>query len=113
MRSVTTFNDGWLFEGEPVSLPHNAVDLPYAYFDERSYQRPLVAPFVEIRVGQVHRVVRQGDWFALEQPAVVERRHGTHGRTLFHGTQQSLDELTLEEEEDDERRQGGKHSADE
>ena len=40
MRSVTSFNGGWLFEGEPVSLPHNAVDLPFAYFDERRYQRP-------------------------------------------------------------------------
>ena len=41
MRSVTSFNDGWLFEGkEEVSLPHTAVELPFAYFDERSYQRP-------------------------------------------------------------------------
>ena len=41
MRSVTSFNDGWLFEGKPaVSLPHTAVELPFAYFDERSYQRP-------------------------------------------------------------------------
>src|SRR6185503_497690 len=41
MRSVTSFNDGWLFEGkQEVSLPHTAVELPFAYFDERSYQRP-------------------------------------------------------------------------
>jgi len=40
MRSVTSFNDGWLFEGKPITLPHNAQDLPFAYFDERSYQRP-------------------------------------------------------------------------
>ena len=40
MRSVTSFNDGWLFEGEAVTLPHNAVELPFAYFDERAYQRP-------------------------------------------------------------------------
>lgn len=40
MRSVTTFNDGWLFEGKAVTLPHNAVELPFAYFDERIYQRP-------------------------------------------------------------------------
>ena len=40
MRSVTSFNDGWLFEGKPVTLPHNAVELPFAYFDERAYQRP-------------------------------------------------------------------------
>src|SRR3569833_1563359 len=40
MRSVTSFNDGWLFEGKAVTLPHNAVELPFAYFDERAYQRP-------------------------------------------------------------------------
>ncbi len=40
MRSVTSFNDGWLFEdGVPVSLPHTAVELPFSYFDERCYQR--------------------------------------------------------------------------
>ena len=41
MRSVTSFNDGWLFEGKtPVTLPHNAVELPFSYFDETAYQRP-------------------------------------------------------------------------
>lgn len=53
MRSVFPFNDAWVFregfsagtagglgEGEPVTLPHNAVELPYNYFDERAYQRP-------------------------------------------------------------------------
>ena len=39
MRSVTSFNDGWLFEGQAVSLPHTAVELPFSYFDEKSYQR--------------------------------------------------------------------------
>ncbi|RYE88563.1 MAG: glycoside hydrolase family 2 protein, partial [Hyphomicrobiales bacterium] len=40
MRSVTSFNDGWLFEnGEAVTLPHTAVELPFSYFDERDYQR--------------------------------------------------------------------------
>ena len=40
MRSVTSFNDGWLFEGKTtVTLPHTAVELPFSYFDERSYQR--------------------------------------------------------------------------
>ena len=52
MRSVERFNDDWLFsdgfdeaeagallDGVPVSLPHNAVDLPLNYFDETSYQR--------------------------------------------------------------------------
>lgn len=39
MRVVTSFNDNWLFEGrETVRLPHNAVDLPFNYFDERCYQ---------------------------------------------------------------------------
>ena len=40
MRSVTSFNDGWRFEGKtPVVLPHTAVELPFSYFDETSYQR--------------------------------------------------------------------------
>lgn len=40
MRSVTSFNDGWVFEnGEAVTLPHTAVELPFSYFDERDYQR--------------------------------------------------------------------------
>src|SRR6187399_137096 len=40
MRSVTSFNDGWLFEdGEAVTLPHTAVELPFSYFDETRYQR--------------------------------------------------------------------------
>ena len=41
MRSVTSFNQGWVFEnGQAVTLPHTAVELPFSYFDERSYQRP-------------------------------------------------------------------------
>ena len=45
-------NDGWVFHdgfsealtrapapGADVTLPHNAVDLPLSYFDEKSYQR--------------------------------------------------------------------------
>jgi beta-galactosidase len=37
------FNDDWIFEGrDNVRLPHNAVDLPFSYFDERVYQRPFV-----------------------------------------------------------------------
>ncbi|WVT76859.1 glycoside hydrolase family 2 TIM barrel-domain containing protein (plasmid) [Sinorhizobium chiapasense] len=52
MRSVTSFNDTWVFSegfaatqtgrlqtGKPISLPHNAVELPFNYFDEASYQR--------------------------------------------------------------------------
>ena len=52
MRSVVSFNEGWSFhEGfgqrllesfdaaKSVSLPHTAVELPFNYFDERSYQR--------------------------------------------------------------------------
>jgi beta-galactosidase len=41
MRSVTAFNDGWLFEGkEQVTLPHTAVELPFSYFDESAYWQP-------------------------------------------------------------------------
>ncbi|WP_137129033.1 glycoside hydrolase family 2 TIM barrel-domain containing protein [Rhizobium sp. FY34] len=52
MRRTDLFNDGWTFAqgfteaakttvmtGESVRLPHNAVDLPFNYFDETCYQR--------------------------------------------------------------------------
>lgn len=51
MRRTDLFNDGWIFAqgfteaakttvmtGESVRLPHNAVDLPFNYFDETCYQ---------------------------------------------------------------------------
>lgn len=53
MRSVLSFNEAWSFHegfGQPlldafdgsniVALPHTAVELPFSYFDERSYQHP-------------------------------------------------------------------------
>ena len=52
MRSVVNFNEGWYFSegtvearalvpgGHFVDLPHNAVELPFNYFDEATYQRP-------------------------------------------------------------------------
>lgn len=52
MRSVVAFNESWTFhegfssenagrrqEGQRVTLPHTAVELPFNYFDEKSYQR--------------------------------------------------------------------------
>lgn len=52
MRSVVSYNEGWSFHegfaehlletfdaGSAVSLPHTAVELPFNYFDETSYQR--------------------------------------------------------------------------
>lgn len=52
MRLVTSFNADWIFcdrfdsnmvgvmqSGKPIGLPHNAVDLPLNYFDERVYQK--------------------------------------------------------------------------
>jgi beta-galactosidase len=52
MRTQTRLNDGWTFHadftpamtssaqpGESVRLPHNALDLPMNYFDERGYQK--------------------------------------------------------------------------
>lgn len=52
MRSVSSCNAGWIFhvgfdegllgalrQGRVVRLPHNAVDLPFSYFDETAYQR--------------------------------------------------------------------------
>ncbi len=53
MRSLEKFNTGWIFtegfdeswtgalqEGAAVTLPHTAVELPFNYFDENSYQKP-------------------------------------------------------------------------
>lgn len=40
MRQETLFNDNWLFEGrDEIRLPHTAVETPFSYFDEKSYQR--------------------------------------------------------------------------
>ena len=40
MAVLMDFNEGWLFERrDTVRLPHNAIELPFAYFDETSYQR--------------------------------------------------------------------------
>ncbi|MEK1930087.1 MAG: sugar-binding domain-containing protein, partial [Pararhizobium sp.] len=52
MRTLASFNDAWIFhegfspdlagtlrDGQAVSLPHNAVELPFNYFDETCYQR--------------------------------------------------------------------------
>ena len=52
VASVASFNEGWAFaclteagrpngrgDGERVTLPHTAVELPYDYFDETAYQR--------------------------------------------------------------------------
>jgi beta-galactosidase len=52
MRTLIDFNAGWVFHegfdgdltttlapGKPAHLPHNAVELPFSYFDETSYQR--------------------------------------------------------------------------
>ena len=53
MRRYETFNGNWIFahgfdaastkvlqSGETVRLPHTAIELPYNYFDETSYQKP-------------------------------------------------------------------------
>ena len=43
MAILIDFDDNWLFEGrEKVRLPHNAVELPFSYFDETSYQRKFI-----------------------------------------------------------------------
>lgn len=40
MRDLISFNSDWLFDGKvTVTLPHTAVELPFHYFDETSYQR--------------------------------------------------------------------------
>ena len=42
MREVLDFNENWIFEGSEVRLPHSAVELPFNYFDEKTYQRQFV-----------------------------------------------------------------------
>ncbi|MGL1922543.1 MAG: glycoside hydrolase family 2 protein [Hyphomicrobiales bacterium] len=52
MRNLIKFNKSWVFHegftselvnqfaaGNPITLPHNAVELPYSYFDEAVYQK--------------------------------------------------------------------------
>ena len=52
MRIVTNINQGWTFHegfsdqlklsvvaGQAITLPHNAVDMPFNYFDEKCFQR--------------------------------------------------------------------------
>ena len=55
MRAVQKISDDWVFhdhfvpeliaelwDGEAVSLPHNAVKLPFNYFDEKCYQHAFI-----------------------------------------------------------------------
>ena len=42
MRKLLNFNDNWLFGSSEVCLPHTAIELPFNYFDEKTYQRELI-----------------------------------------------------------------------
>jgi len=78
MRSVTAFNDGWMFEGRiPVTLPHTAVELPFAYFDERAYQRPF---FYEKRF-------RTDPAWAGKEVSLLFDGAMANARVLFNGTE--------------------------
>ncbi|MBP0574523.1 hypothetical protein J8J40_27795, partial [Mycobacterium tuberculosis] len=74
MRTVSALNDGWSFRpgfdpaavgvaqgGAAVSLPHNAVDLPFSYLDETAYQHAFT----------YQRVIPWQDDFAGHEVAVV------------------------------------------
>ena len=42
MRKLLNFNDNWIFESSEVCLPHTAIELPFNYFDEKTYQREFI-----------------------------------------------------------------------
>ena len=42
MRKLLNFNDNWLFGSSEVCLPHTAIELPFNYFDEKTYQREFI-----------------------------------------------------------------------
>ena len=42
MRKLLNFNKNWIFENSEVCLPHNAIELPFNYFDEKTYQREFI-----------------------------------------------------------------------
>ena len=42
MRKLLNFNKNWIFENSKVCLPHNAIELPFNYFDEKTYQREFI-----------------------------------------------------------------------
>ena len=42
MRKLLNFNKNWIFENSQVCLPHNAIELPFNYFDEKTYQREFI-----------------------------------------------------------------------
>ena len=42
MREIFNFNNNWIFEKKEVCLPHNAVELPFNYFDEKIYQKEFI-----------------------------------------------------------------------
>ena len=42
MREIFNFNNNWFFEKKEVCLPHNAVELPFNYFDEKIYQKEFI-----------------------------------------------------------------------
>ncbi|MBP1883993.1 glycoside hydrolase family 2 protein [Sinorhizobium mexicanum] len=97
MRSVTSFNDSWIFSegfaaaeagkplaGTTVSLPHNAVELPFNYFDETSYQRafsyqkvlPWRAEFAEREVSLVFDAAMADAVVYLNGEKIIAHRDG-------------------------------------
>ena len=42
MRKLLNFNKNWIFENSEVCLPHTAIELPFNYFDEKTYQREFI-----------------------------------------------------------------------
>lgn len=89
----TPLNHGWTFaegfdpawttaplSGQSVSLPHNAVDLPWAYLDEKSYQRP----FTYQRVIHWDEAFRDHEVFADFEGAMADSRVWLNGEEVAH-----------------------------
>ena len=81
MRCMTSFNDGWVFDdGDVVRLPHTAVELPYNYFDETSYQRTFTYE---------KRFLASSDWDGQEvslhfEGAMANARVSLNGKELLN-----------------------------
>ncbi len=88
MRQTTSFNSGWSFasgfsqastttvlDGTPVTLPHNAVDMPFNYFDETCYQRAFT----------YQKVIAASDAFIGKEVSVVFDGAMADAEVYFNG----------------------------
>jgi beta-galactosidase len=90
MRSLLPLNDNWVFHdgcdqklltapapGETARLPHTAVELPFAYFDEGAYQRTFT----------YQRVVRSDPAWTAKEVSLVFDGVMANARVYINGEQ--------------------------